>query len=281
VTETTRHARGRLARAVVLGAPRSGTTWLGEIINSSATVAYRYQPMHAYSFPLRTTVSATTQEIDEFFRALLETDDPYVTRLRSGAFGARVPDFVKKEPTHIVFKETHFPVECARMLEVTPDVKLIGIIRDPVACIESWYGVENEFAASSDIRTEWQAAPSRNSNLRGEVFGFDGWYLTVSTILRAQELFPERVEVVQYEKLVDSPMTSVSQLFTMLGLEVDDQTSHFLRESREKLDASPYGVYRQKDSQVGRRKLPSTVVAEIRRLTQEIGLERFLSDLAL
>jgi hypothetical protein len=279
VTETNNCPSQVHTRAIILGAPRSGTTWLGEIINSSPSVAYRYQPMHAYSFPLQTTASATTQEVDEFFLALRKTDDPYVTRLRSGAFGAKIPDFLKREPTHVIFKETHFPVECTRMLEVTPDVKLIGIVRDPAACIASWFGIENEFDASSDILTEWRAAPSRNSGHRGEVFGFDGWFLTVSSILRSEDLFPDRVEVVRYEQLVENPVTSVSRIFAALGLDVEQQTSDFLLSSREQVDDNPYGVYRQREeSRVSRRELPSTVISEIRRLTQDVGLERFLSD---
>jgi hypothetical protein len=36
--------------AVISGAARSGTSWLGQILDSSPDVAYRFQPFFAYAF---------------------------------------------------------------------------------------------------------------------------------------------------------------------------------------------------------------------------------------
>ena len=32
------------------GVPRSGTSWFGELFNSSPRVAYRFQPLFSYAF---------------------------------------------------------------------------------------------------------------------------------------------------------------------------------------------------------------------------------------
>src|SRR5690242_11259495 len=62
----------------VHGAPRSGTSWLGQLFNSNEHVAYRYQPMFSYAFKGRLDRTAASSDINSFFDDLLETADDFV-----------------------------------------------------------------------------------------------------------------------------------------------------------------------------------------------------------
>ena len=38
-----------MERLAIFGVPRSGTSWLGEIVNSSEYTCYKYQPLFSYA----------------------------------------------------------------------------------------------------------------------------------------------------------------------------------------------------------------------------------------
>jgi hypothetical protein len=63
------------------GAPRSGTSWLGQLFNSSEHVAYRYQPFFSYAFKERLSVRSGALEIQRFFDDLRNTEDDFVLQM--------------------------------------------------------------------------------------------------------------------------------------------------------------------------------------------------------
>lgn len=263
-------------RAILLGAPRSGTTWLGEILNASPQVAYRYQPLHAWSFASKVHAQSSRSEIEKFFEDLLEATDPYVTKLRSSAFGAQLPSFRKVTLTHLVFKETHHPAVCSRIVQMTDDTKLVGLIRDPVDCLASWWNVENEFADEWSIAEEWLDAPSKNRNRVGQVAGFSGWLEVVKTLLALRDAAPRKTHLISYESLLRDPHYVVAKLFNDLELPVDSQVVDFICSSTSREDPSPYGVFRAGPGPRPRGELPGEIAEEVRRRTREEGLSEFL-----
>ena len=56
------------------GAPRSGTSWLGQLFNSSPQVAYRYQPFFSYAFRGRIDTGSDVASLRGFFADLLDGD---------------------------------------------------------------------------------------------------------------------------------------------------------------------------------------------------------------
>ncbi len=53
------------------GTPRSGTTWLGQIIDSSPNVRYKYQPLFSDSFKDRIFVRTPKKDVLKFYDELL------------------------------------------------------------------------------------------------------------------------------------------------------------------------------------------------------------------
>ena len=48
------------------GAPRSGTTWLGQIFNASPRTQYRYQPLFSYRFKGQLQPTSSASEVARF-----------------------------------------------------------------------------------------------------------------------------------------------------------------------------------------------------------------------
>src|SRR5690606_40577357 len=65
------------------GAPRSGTSWLGQVFNSHPQVQYRYQPLFSYAFKGRVGAHSSRQEFLDLFADLATTEDRKSTRLNS------------------------------------------------------------------------------------------------------------------------------------------------------------------------------------------------------
>jgi hypothetical protein len=67
----------------IAGVARSGTTWLGEILNSSPHVAYRFQPLFSYAFKDRVGVNSTREEYEAFLRELRRATTFFLLNLKS------------------------------------------------------------------------------------------------------------------------------------------------------------------------------------------------------
>jgi len=92
-------------KIAIFGVPRSGTTWLCQILNSHPDVALRFQPLFSYGHKGSLTASSSAEEIRAFFEEILWTQDAFA--LMATERQKNYPAFQKAvTPTHIVFKET-------------------------------------------------------------------------------------------------------------------------------------------------------------------------------
>ena len=137
------------------GVPRSGTSWLGQLFNSSEHVAYRYQPLFSYAFHGAIDGNSDRGAIDSFIGALIETDDDFVLQRGKASLGYTL-EFPKQEVSHLVYKEVRHHEILANLLAVCPHAMGIGIIRNPCAVINSWSRAPREFDSAWDLRQEWR-----------------------------------------------------------------------------------------------------------------------------
>ena len=121
------------------GVPRSGTTWLGHIFNSHQNVAFRYQPLFAYRFRDRIDLNSSRKEVYSFLDDLYHClDDAFI--LNKPEMASKIhPKFKKVEnPSFLVMKMVRFHYMIKKFLDTIDDVKVIGIVRNPLAVINSW-----------------------------------------------------------------------------------------------------------------------------------------------
>jgi hypothetical protein len=262
----------------IFGTPRSGTSWLGHIFNSYPEVALRFQPLFSYGHKGRLTTHSSAEEIRTFFKEILYSQDAFAT-MKSEA-QKDYPDFHKSAvPTHIVFKETRYLHIIENMLAQCSEVKIIGIVRNPLAVLASWVLAPKEFTPEWDIYSEWRGAPSKNLNRPEEFFGFDKWKESTGAFLRFETQFPQQFLLVRYNELNSAPLETTKRVFDFCGLEVCDQVQEFLLASKSRHDPDPYSVFRSHASdERWRGILPDKIAKQIMLEVKNTPLDSFLLD---
>jgi len=228
---------------VLFGAPRSGTSWLGQILNSSKKTAYRFQPIHSYSFDQTIHSGSSSDELKKFHHDLLKSDDPYLCQ-NINITGKALPSFIKETITHIVWKEVRYMEIINNLLE-NSDSKIIGIIRHPCGVLSSWVRAPKEFEKNWKIEEEWRYAEKKNSNI-SEYYGYEKWLEVVDIFQKAKEKYPSRFKIVVYENLVRNPLIESRSLFEFCELEFEEQAYNFIKNSTSKNSEDPYDVFKVK-----------------------------------
>ena len=94
-------------KIAIFGVPRSGTSWLSQILNSHPDVVLRFQPLFSYGHKGRLTAHSSAEQIRAFFEEILYTQDAYAAMTSEAQ--KNYPSFQKSAlPTHIAFKETRY-----------------------------------------------------------------------------------------------------------------------------------------------------------------------------
>ena len=245
------------------GVPRSGTTWLGAIFDSSRNTRHFHQPLFSYSFKSFLDENSSKIRIDNFFEHLFETTDEFVLQKKEKENGI-IPDFLKSTHiTHMIYKETSYHNILNNLLSNNDEILFIGIIRNPKSVLTSWYNAPKEFDKEKwDFSEEWKEAPNKNMNRIENFFGYNKWKEAANIFLKLKEEYPERIFLLSYEELVADTKHVVTELFKFCDLKLEKQTLDFLEESQTVDDSkNAYSVYRKKKLNLRNKiSLPSEVV---------------------
>lgn len=263
-------------KAAIFGVPRSGTSWLSQIFNSHPAVVMRYQPLFSYGHKGRLSQQSSAEDIDNFFNEILHSQDPFT--LMQTEYHNNYPKYVKTdEPTHIIFKETRYLNIINNLLLRSKDIRIIGIVRNPLATLASWIQAPKEFDASWDIFKEWRWAHLKNQGRPEEFYGFEKWKQVASDFLRYEKEYPEQFLLLTYSGLISDPLGKTKELLGFCSLTLDRQVEQFIIESRSRHDPDPYSVYRAKASdQKWRSVLPPEIAEKIMSELAGTQLEQFL-----
>ena len=127
-----------MKRVAIHAVPRSGSSWLGQILNSSEKVCYRFQPLFSYAFKDFLNEHSTKKEILTFFDKITRSNDNFLLqtdKINSGEY----PIFRKEESfSHVVYKEVRYHHILENILKQDQEIKVIGLIRSPFAVISSF-----------------------------------------------------------------------------------------------------------------------------------------------
>lgn len=260
------------------GAPRSGTTWLGELFNSQECVAYRYQPFFSYAFRGQIDERSSAAEIRRCFDDMFMTRDEFVLQRGAARLSRSAPHFEKALPTHLVYKEVRFHDLIEPLAAALPDAKFVGIVRDPVSVLRSWFAAPRDFKPEWSKQTEWRRATLKNAGLAENWYGYERWKQLALMFLSLAARNPDRFRLVRYEELVSDPRTVLSALFRFCDLQLGDQTARFIAESTTRDDGEPYGVFRRHRTAVpSQADLPAGMVDDIKHDVAGTPLEQFLA----
>lgn len=226
----------------IFGAPRSGTSWLGQLFNSSPHVIYRFQPLFSYAFKGRLTAHSSREEINKFYVDLSYTKDNFVTQ-KVNVSGNPGIKFSKYKPNLLVWKEVRYHHIIDNLLK-NSETKIIGVVRHPCSVIYSWFRAPKEFNSEWKISEEWLNAQKKNAGRTEEYNGYAKWKELAFQYLHLRNAYPSKFIIVIYERLVENPKHELKKLFTFCNLSWSLQTENFIKESTNTACEDPYGVMR-------------------------------------
>lgn len=231
------------------GAPRSGTSWLGQIFNSHPEVAYRFQPLFSYRFKGAITPDSTRDEIEGFLQDLFAIEnDEFILQTKQRERRVHPIGLIKHtQASQLVMKEVRYHYLIETLFRQLDSVKVIGIVRHPCGAINSWLKTPREFKPEWNELSEWRQAQSKNQGRPEEYYGFEKWCELASLFLSLSRRYPDAFRLVRYEELVRSPHKIIKAIFTFCGLDFSSQTSTFLTASQSNEVEDPDTVFRTPD----------------------------------
>ncbi|MFW6225252.1 MAG: sulfotransferase domain-containing protein [Bacteroidota bacterium] len=268
-----------MKRLAIHSVPRSGSTWIGSIFDSCPNVAYRFQPLFSYSHKNQLNENSSLIDIQKFYDDILNTVDDFV--LQKEAISKNlVPSFEKTNITHVVYKEVRYHNILNNLLEKDNDIKVVGIIRNPLAVINSWLNAPKEFKKELEWNPnlEWRYAPHKNEGKPEEYNGYEKWKETAYLFRFLQKKHPDRFYLVKYDDLLGNMIKEIENIFNFCGLMLSEQTISFLNQSRN-IDKSDekYSVYRIKNvDTVWQNELPRKIIEEIREDLMNSVLKQYI-----
>lgn len=262
---------------VIAGAPRSGTSWLGQIFDSCQNIAYRFQPFFSHTFKDRVNEESSHEEFRRFFRDIYESDDPFLLQTNRRV-GGEYPVFEKKKSEQrLAFKTCRYQYMLPTMLQLFPQLQVVAIVRHPCAVLASWCKTPSEFPPNADFKKEWRFGACKNQGRPEGFFGFNKWRELAWLYLDLQVAFPTRVKLISYKNLVDTPFDTTQALFQFLELNYMDSTTNFLGQCHTEHQESAFAVFKSKTVRdAWREELPLDIQRAVERELKGTTLEQFL-----
>lgn len=225
--------------------PRSGTSWLGQIFDSSPDVAFRMEPLFSYQFKNIINERSSKNEIVNFFSDVYLTNDNFIHQRENRKKGAY--DIFKKRttPQFLTIKTTRHHNLLERYLRLINNVQIISIVRHPCAVINSWINTEREFSGKGCTEEDWRTGACRKDG-DGEAWGFDDW-LSVSKQHVALSHKFTNFNIVMYSDLIQGSEKVIADLFKRLLIPYTTQTIGFLSDCNSKHNDDPYSIFKSKD----------------------------------
>jgi len=242
-----------ISNLALFGVPRSGTSWLGQIFNSSPNTLYRYQPLFSYEFKDYLNSNSTEMDITKFHKELIDSKNKFVNTHLS---------FPKENITHLIWKEVRYHNITNNLLN-NSDIKIIYIKRNPIDVINSWYNAPKEFNKDWDIESEWRYAKLKNLDRAEEFNGFEKWLEANELHKLNKKMYPNRVFFVDYDELKFNTLDVVGNIFNFAGLHMTQQTIDFIKESKSVHIDDTYGVYKTHNIN---NNLPKVIIDKINEL---------------
>ena len=269
--------RYEMNQVAIHSVPRSGSTWLGELINSSLNVKYCYQPLFSYALKDFLNVDSTKHDIESFFSELYSTKDDFILQSVAREQGILPGDFKKQDITHIAYKEVRYHHLLRNMLSQSSDVKVLMLIRNPLEVMASWIRAPKEFDKSWDVDEELIEAHKKNQNSPSNFYGLAKWSEVALDFLSLEKEFPDRALIVEYSNLKNNLSYEVNTIFKFLDIRLEQQTLDFLSNSQEKHNQDAYSVFKSKQKLSSWQTcLSKKQIQTIEEFTSAKKLEKFL-----
>jgi hypothetical protein len=164
------------------------------------------------------------------------------------------------------------------MLSKVPTLKVVLLIRNPLASLYSWYKAPKEFRVEQgwNFDDEWLDAPKKNLDRPEEFNGYKKWKEATLLFHKLKIHYEKQVCIVDYSNLLRTTQMEVERIFDFAGLKVPLQTLDYVEKSTSQNNENPYSVYKVKETDEEWHKLPDYVKSYIYNDLKGTILESYL-----
>lgn len=241
-----------MKRIAIHSAPRSGSSWLGQILNSSPKVCFRFQPLFSYAFKDYLNDKSSREDVVGFFENIAKSSDDFLLqkdKIENGEYPLFKKDGIL---THIIYKEVRYHNILENLLAQDKDLKVIGLVRNPFAVISSFLNSPREFRKDLGWieEEEWRYALKKNLNKSEEFFGYEKWKEVYFIFKELEREYKDRFLLVRYDDLIGDTVNHVKKIFKFCDMEINEQTYSFIQRSNASGKEAVYSVYRDKKQDI-------------------------------
>jgi len=260
------------------GVPRSGTSWLGQLIDSNPDVCYKFQPLFSNTFRNKINLSTPNTEILKVISEIANTEDDFIDRVIEKENGIHYKfDKKSRNPNYFAMKHVRYHYLIPKFLELR-EIKILAIVRNPCGVLNSWQNAPKEFRNSDgSFVDEWYYGMSRNNFSPDEFFGFNKWKELTTYFVNIESNYPEKLHIIRYEDLVLNTKESLFKIFKFIGIPFDNQTRDYIDISQKKHVSDVYSTFKGNmnvnDWQIS---LDSQIIEKIYAELSGTELERFI-----
>ena len=112
------------------GVPRSGTSWLAQIVNSHPGVLFKFQPLFSYGLKNRINEMSSKEEILSFYEDMVASQDTFLN-MKDPRIHKNYPSFFKNQhPDFLIFKQVHHHFVLENMLSKDKALKMIFVVKE-------------------------------------------------------------------------------------------------------------------------------------------------------
>lgn len=235
----------QLRVAWLSGMPRSGTTWLSQILASSPDVRLKSCPLFSYEFKNKLDEESNSEQWHQLFRDVYATNSEFLDQGHLRKKGL-IPEFADKKvhPAQLVIKSNRFHNLTPYILQNHDEIRFIYLVRHPCAAIYSWLTNPNEFPQNADPKLHWRTGECRKTG-PGEFWGFDDWVTVTTQALTLSRTYPDRFRIFRYEELVNTTYETANHVFSFLGLSMTSSTKSFITSSQSRHDEHKHSVFKK------------------------------------
>ena len=170
--------------------------------------------------------------------------DPFINQLSFN----NLQKEIKTDGEILVYKEVRYHHLLENMLEQDEDLRVIGLIRNPMAVIHSWLNTPKEFRKDLgwEELEEWEFAEKKNKGRKEEYNGYAKWKEATQLFERLKLKYNSRFYLLNYNTLLLDAHMEFMKLFDFLGVELTNDVTQFINDTQSKNDDDKYSVYRTK-----------------------------------
>lgn len=269
-----------MKRIAIHSAPRSGSSWLGNLFDAHPEVQYKFQPLFSYELKGILDDSSNLEEINAFFHKLQNTSSVFLDQVQEKERNI-VPTFTKVAPKAIAYKEVRYHHVLKNLLTKDKSIKLIALVRDPRSVLYSWKSTPREFDKGEgwNFDEEWQLASKKNQNRKEEYYGYEKWKELALMFNELEYALPKQVMIIRYTDLLEDTLGVMKDMMNFCNLNIANQQIEFIRMSQEKHNHDPYSVYKKRSiDDAWKNRLSSRISNFIESELKNTELEKYLDE---